>query len=211
MEKYTMFMDQKNQYSENQYTTQSNLQIQCNPYQATNGIFQRTSTNNCQKSRTLSYIYCSTIKEGISHFGLILSTPSLSFSYFSQRGRSVLSLCRCDSCLCWLRQLMILSIFTCVWFSCQVMSDPLRSHGLQPARLLCSGYFPGKNTGVGCHFLLEGIFPHQRSNTGLLHWGFPGGSEGKDSAYNVRDLGSTPGWGRSPEEGNSYPFQYSCL
>ena len=30
----------------------------------------------CQKSRTLSYIYCSTIKEGISHFGLILSTPS---------------------------------------------------------------------------------------------------------------------------------------
>ena len=34
MEKYTMFMDQKNQYSENEYTTQSNLQIQCNPYQA---------------------------------------------------------------------------------------------------------------------------------------------------------------------------------
>ena len=39
MEKYTMFVDQKNQYSENKYTTQSNLQIQCNPYQATNGIF----------------------------------------------------------------------------------------------------------------------------------------------------------------------------
>ena len=38
MEKYTMFMDWKNQYSENEYTTQSNLQIQCNPYQATNGI-----------------------------------------------------------------------------------------------------------------------------------------------------------------------------
>ena len=34
MEKYTMFTDQKNQYSENEYTTQSNLQIQCNPYQA---------------------------------------------------------------------------------------------------------------------------------------------------------------------------------
>ena len=41
-----MFMDWKNQYSENQYTTQSNLQIQCNPYQATNGIFHRTRTNN---------------------------------------------------------------------------------------------------------------------------------------------------------------------
>ena len=46
MEKYTMFMDWKNQYSENEYTTQSNLQIQCNPYQATDGIFQRTRTNN---------------------------------------------------------------------------------------------------------------------------------------------------------------------
>ena len=39
-------MDQNNQYSENEYTTQSNLQIQCNPYQATNSIFQRTRTNN---------------------------------------------------------------------------------------------------------------------------------------------------------------------
>ena len=44
MEKYTMFMDWKNQYSENKYT-QSNLQIQCNPYQATNGIFHRARTN----------------------------------------------------------------------------------------------------------------------------------------------------------------------
>ena len=40
-----MFMDRKNQYSENEYTTQSNLQIQCNPYQATNGIFHRAKTN----------------------------------------------------------------------------------------------------------------------------------------------------------------------
>ena len=39
MEKYTMFMDWKNQYSENEYTTQSNLQIQCKPYQETKGIF----------------------------------------------------------------------------------------------------------------------------------------------------------------------------
>ena len=46
MEKYTVFMDRKNQYSENKYTTQSNLQIQCNPYQATNGIFHRIRTNN---------------------------------------------------------------------------------------------------------------------------------------------------------------------
>ena len=46
MEKHTMFMDQKNQYSENEYTTQNNLQSQCNPYKAINGIFQRTRTNN---------------------------------------------------------------------------------------------------------------------------------------------------------------------
>ena len=41
MEKYTMFMDWKNQYSKNEYTTQSNLQIECNPYQPTNGIFTK--------------------------------------------------------------------------------------------------------------------------------------------------------------------------
>ena len=46
MEKQTMFMDRKNQYSENEYTTQSSLQIQYNPYEATNGIFHRTRTNN---------------------------------------------------------------------------------------------------------------------------------------------------------------------
>ena len=39
----------------------------------------------------------------------------------------------------------------------------------------------------------------------------PGGSDGKESACNVGDLGSVPGSGRSPEEGNSYPLQYSCL
>ena len=46
MEKYTMFMDWKNQYSENEYTTESNQQIQYNPYQATNDIFKRTRTDN---------------------------------------------------------------------------------------------------------------------------------------------------------------------
>ena len=46
MEKYTMFMDRKNKYSEYEYTTQGNLQIQCIPYRATSGIFHRTRTNN---------------------------------------------------------------------------------------------------------------------------------------------------------------------
>ena len=38
------------------------------------------------------------------------------------------------------------------------------------AHQICPGDFPGKNTGVGCHFLLQGIFPIQGLNLGLLHW-----------------------------------------
>ena len=41
--------------------------------------------------------------------------------------------------------------------------------------------------------------------------GFLDGSEGKASAYNAGDLGSIPGSGRSPGEGNGNPLQYSCL
>ena len=41
--------------------------------------------------------------------------------------------------------------------------------------------------------------------------GFPGGSDGKESAYSVADLGSIPGLERSSGEGNRYPLQYSCL
>ena len=40
---------------------------------------------------------------------------------------------------------------------------------------------------------------------------FPGGSDGKVSVYNAGDLGSIPGLGRSPAEGNDNPLQYSCL
>ena len=50
-----------------------------------------------------------------------------------------------------------------------VVSDSLRSHGLQPARFLCPWNFPGKNTGTGCYFLLQGIFPTQGLNLRLLH------------------------------------------
>ena len=41
-----MFGDQKDQYNENENTIESNIKIQFNPYQSTNGIFQRTTTNN---------------------------------------------------------------------------------------------------------------------------------------------------------------------
>ena len=49
----------------------------------------------------------------------------------------------------------------------------LRPRGLQPTRLLCPWDSPGKDTGEGCHFLLQGIFPTQGSNPSplcLLHW-----------------------------------------
>ena len=42
MERYTVLLDWKSQYCQNDYTTQGNLQIQCNPYQVTNDIFHRT-------------------------------------------------------------------------------------------------------------------------------------------------------------------------
>ena len=46
MKRYTMFLDWQNQHCENDYTTQSNLQTQHNPYETTNGIFHKTGTKN---------------------------------------------------------------------------------------------------------------------------------------------------------------------
>ena len=91
--------------------------------------------------------------------------------------------------------------------------------------------FPGKNTGVCCHFLLQGIFLTRRWNLGLLHCrqspyqlsyrgsqshihcvtSYLDGSTGKESARNAGDrgdAGSTSGWKRSPGKGNGNPFQY---
>ena len=44
-----------------------------------------------------------------------------------------------------------------------------------------------------------------------IYLDFPGGSDGKVSAYNVGDLGLIPGLGRSPGKGNGNPLQYCCL
>ena len=53
---------------------------------------------------------------------------------------------------------------------CCAQSRPtLQAHKLQSPGFLCSWDSPGKNTGVGCHFLLQGIFPTQESNPCLLH------------------------------------------
>ena len=63
-----------------------------------------------------------------------------------------------------------------ILFMCYICSDvqlrltlcPLGC--IWPPRLLYSWDFPGKNTGVGCHFLFQGIFPTQGLNTSVLHW-----------------------------------------
>ena len=58
--------------------------------------------------------------------------------------------------------------FITLLFSCSVTFGSLRPHGLWPFRLLCPRNSPGKNTGMGYHFLLQGIFPTQGSNLDLL-------------------------------------------
>ena len=67
------------------------------------------------------------------------------------------------------KTLMSWNIVLCSCSVAWVMSDSLWPYGLQSARLLCLWDSPGKNTGVGFHALLQGIFPTQGSNMYLLH------------------------------------------
>ena len=55
------------------------------------------------------------------------------------------------------------------------MSDSLQLYGLYTARVLCPWGSPGKNTGVGCQALLQGICPTQSSNTHLMSLAMAGG------------------------------------
>ena len=66
-----MFVNWKNQYQQNDYTTQGNLQIQCNPYQITNGIFHRTR-----------------IKQKISRFVWRYKRPQIVKAFFSEKNRA---------------------------------------------------------------------------------------------------------------------------
>ena len=60
--------------------------------------------------------------------------------------------------------------------------------------------------------LIPGKIPWRRNRLPtLVFLGFPGGSDGKESACNAGDLGLVPGLERSPGEGHDNPFQYSCL
>ena len=81
------------------------------------------------------------------------------------------NLCRNSITQIWSFPLLILGQFLNYLTLC--ISDSLRPHGLYPFRLLSLQDFPGKNTEIGCHFLLQGIFPTQRSTSHLfcpLHW-----------------------------------------
>ena len=126
----------------------------------------------------------------------------------------------------------------------------MRPHRRQPTRPRCPWDSPGKNTGVGCHFLLQCIKVKSESEVSescptlsdpmdcslpgssvhgifqarVLEWGAIVGptlnmgqngphllSKGNEDEYEYIYLGSIPGLGRSPGEGNGNPLQYSCL
>ena len=84
---------------------------------------------------------------------------------------------------------MAILIQVCACSVASVMSNSFWPYALYPTRLLCLWDSPGKNIGVGCHALLQGIFPIQGWNPhllGPLHCR-PGGSDGKESACNSGD------------------------
>ena len=71
------------------------------------------------------------------------------------------------------RHISVLLVFTLDCHCCLVAKLCLtlwQPHGRLPARLLCPWDFPGENTGVGKHFLLQGISRTQGLDLGLLHW-----------------------------------------
>ena len=88
----------------------------------------------------------------------------------------------------------------CACFSHSIVSSSLRLHRLQPARLLCPWNSSGKNSGVCCHFLLQGTFPTQESNQGLPHSG--------QILYRLSHLGSLYGPGLPSDEKKK---MISCL
>ena len=78
----------------------------------------------------------------------------------------------------------ILHFSEVVCISCKVVYNSLRPNGLWLTGLLCPWDFPGKNSGVGCHVLLQGIFVTQGLNPGLLQAdSLPSEPPGKPQGY----------------------------
>ena len=80
--------------------------------------------------------------------------------------------------------------------------SPPGPQGLQPSRFLCSWVFQDKNTEMGCHFLLQGIFLIQRSNSGLLNC--------KQILYRLSHQGSGPSPG-SNQNSHSIKEATDCI
>ena len=133
--------------------------------------------------------------------------------------------CRCHGYCCHRCHWASLATMTVTWESCNA-GDPGSSPG--------PGRSPGEGNGHPLqHSCLEDFMDRgawqatvpgaAKSQTRLSDWqfqfltttatisSFPGGSAGKESTCNIRDLGSIPGLGRSLGGGNSYPLQYSGL
>ena len=112
-ERYTTILGWKNQYCRNDNSTQSHLQIQCNPYQISNGIFHRI--------RTKQFVICikKTKKQKNRAGGIKL--PDFRLYY---------------------RATIIKTVYS-VQFSCSVVSDSLRPHESQHARPPCPSPSPG--------------------------------------------------------------------
>ena len=119
------------------YTLQS---IYCFIYRSTH----RYSLKNKSCTKIQPYNYCVKL---ISVYLLLLSTV---FINFSKVHFVIVKRYSCYALRVW-----IYIQYVQLLFSCSVVSDSLQPHGLQPARLLCPGDFPGKNTRVGCHLLLQ--------------------------------------------------------
>ena len=99
-------------------------------------------------------------------------------------------------------------------WSHSVISDSQRRHGLQPTRLLRPWDFPGKSTGVGCHYLLQKLSAREYEIAMINVWTSQVELVIKNlpaNAGNIRNASSIPGLGRSFGEGHGNPLQYSCL
>ena len=96
-----------------------------------------------------------------------------------------------------------LAVFLCeVKWSRSVVSDSLRPQGLWPTTLLRPWDFPGKRTGVGCHFLLQRIFLTQGSKPGLPHC--------RQTLYHLSHQGS-PSFVKCPFKPFPHVCRASCL
>ena len=100
------------------------------------------------------------------------SLPDIDFTFFGWITRLQIAEAYSASIFNILKSFHILSIMSMCCVVCHARLCPTlcSPHGLQPSRLLGPWGSLGKNARVGCHFLLQGMFPTQGLNLCLLHW-----------------------------------------